>query len=93
VKWLLSKAYNNKVPENLREPFYRDQEVMCFALFLVITVMLYQCRKNVDMKSQYKEYASEKYWSLVVKLRLSKEDETVSFSELMIVVFRIFTKE
>ncbi|XP_023703294.1 patronin isoform X3 [Cryptotermes secundus] len=26
VKWLLSKAYNNKVPENLREPFYRDQE-------------------------------------------------------------------
>ncbi|XP_021925923.1 patronin isoform X2 [Zootermopsis nevadensis] len=26
VKWLLSKAYNNRVPENLREPFYRDQE-------------------------------------------------------------------
>jgi hypothetical protein len=27
VKWLLSKAFNNKVPENLREPFYRDHEV------------------------------------------------------------------
>ncbi|XP_044267986.1 patronin isoform X9 [Tribolium madens] len=26
VKWLLSKAFNNKVPENLREPFYRDHE-------------------------------------------------------------------
>ncbi|KAK7870474.1 hypothetical protein R5R35_000749 [Gryllus longicercus] len=26
VKWLLSKAYNNRVPDNLREPFYRDHE-------------------------------------------------------------------
>ncbi|KAK5646802.1 hypothetical protein RI129_005266 [Pyrocoelia pectoralis] len=26
VKWLLAKAFNNKVPENLREPFYRDHE-------------------------------------------------------------------
>ncbi|XP_063226734.1 patronin isoform X2 [Bacillus rossius redtenbacheri] len=26
VKWLLSKAYNNKVPDNLKEPFYRDHE-------------------------------------------------------------------
>ncbi|KAK0179121.1 hypothetical protein PV327_007941 [Microctonus hyperodae] len=26
VKWLLSKAYNNRVPENLREPYYRDHE-------------------------------------------------------------------
>lgn len=26
IKWLLSKAYNNKVPENIREPFYRDHE-------------------------------------------------------------------
>ncbi|GJQ85734.1 hypothetical protein Trydic_g12140 [Trypoxylus dichotomus] len=26
VKWLLSKAYNNKVPRNLCEPFYRDHE-------------------------------------------------------------------
>ncbi|CAH0557676.1 unnamed protein product [Brassicogethes aeneus] len=26
MKWLLSKAFNNKVPENLREPFYRDHE-------------------------------------------------------------------
>jgi hypothetical protein len=92
VKWLLSKAYNNKVPENLREPFYRDQEVMCFALCLVVTVM-YSCRKSVHMKV-YKEYVSKNYWSLVVKLRLSKGDGTVSvsFSELMIRVFffRIF---
>ncbi|XP_026472192.1 patronin-like [Ctenocephalides felis] len=26
VKWLLAKAYNNRVPENMREPFYRDHE-------------------------------------------------------------------
>uniref|UniRef100_A0A8D8UT09 Patronin n=1 Tax=Cacopsylla melanoneura TaxID=428564 RepID=A0A8D8UT09_9HEMI len=26
VKWLLSKAYNNKVPENVKEPFYKDHE-------------------------------------------------------------------
>ncbi|XP_037918503.1 patronin isoform X26 [Hermetia illucens] len=26
VKWLLSKAFNNRVPENLKEPFYRDHE-------------------------------------------------------------------
>lgn len=26
VKWILSKAYNNRVPENQREPFYRDHE-------------------------------------------------------------------
>ncbi|XP_045470895.1 patronin isoform X5 [Harmonia axyridis] len=26
VKWLLSKAFNNKVPENLKEPFYRNHE-------------------------------------------------------------------
>ncbi|XP_026670652.1 patronin isoform X4 [Ceratina calcarata] len=26
IKWLLSKAYNNRVPENLREPYYVDHE-------------------------------------------------------------------
>ncbi|KAG5885276.1 hypothetical protein JTB14_005815 [Gonioctena quinquepunctata] len=26
MKWLLSKAFNNKIPENLKEPFYRDHE-------------------------------------------------------------------
>lgn len=26
VKWILSKAFNNRVPENLKEPFYRDHE-------------------------------------------------------------------
>lgn len=26
VKWLLSKAYNNRVPDHLREPYYRDHE-------------------------------------------------------------------
>lgn len=30
MKWLLSKAFNNKVPENLKEPFYRDHEVMLY---------------------------------------------------------------
>lgn len=27
VKWLLSKAYNNKVPEELQDPFYKDHAV------------------------------------------------------------------
>ncbi|XP_047514588.1 patronin-like isoform X5 [Pieris napi] len=26
IKWLLSKAFNNRVPDNLQEPFYRDHE-------------------------------------------------------------------
>ncbi|XP_063709467.1 patronin isoform X3 [Culicoides brevitarsis] len=26
MKWILSKAYNNRVPDNLKEPFYRDHE-------------------------------------------------------------------
>ncbi|VVD01964.1 unnamed protein product, partial [Leptidea sinapis] len=26
IKWLLSKAFNNRVPENLQEPFYRDNQ-------------------------------------------------------------------
>ncbi|XP_060802927.1 patronin isoform X2 [Amyelois transitella] len=26
IKWLLSKAFNNRVPENLQEPLYRDHE-------------------------------------------------------------------
>uniref|UniRef100_A0A182XKN9 Calponin-homology (CH) domain-containing protein n=1 Tax=Anopheles quadriannulatus TaxID=34691 RepID=A0A182XKN9_ANOQN len=26
VRWLLSKAYNNRVPEILKDPFYRDHE-------------------------------------------------------------------
>ncbi|CAL8144364.1 unnamed protein product [Orchesella dallaii] len=26
IKWLLSKAYNNKIPEELAEPFYKDHE-------------------------------------------------------------------
>ena len=25
VRWLVAKAYNNQVPTNLREPYYRDQ--------------------------------------------------------------------
>lgn len=26
VKWLMSKAFNNRVPDQLREPFYQDNE-------------------------------------------------------------------
>ena len=25
IRWLVAKAYNNQVPTNLREPYYRDQ--------------------------------------------------------------------
>jgi len=27
IKWLLSKAYNNRIPENVIEPFYKDHDV------------------------------------------------------------------
>lgn len=27
IKWLLSKAYNNRIPENIIEPFYKDHDV------------------------------------------------------------------
>lgn len=27
IKWLLSKAYNNRIPENVLEPFYKDYDV------------------------------------------------------------------
>lgn len=27
IKWLLSKAYNNKTPSELVEPFYKDHDV------------------------------------------------------------------
>jgi hypothetical protein len=40
VKWLLSKAYNNKVPENLREPFYRDQEVSTVLVVTAVSCLL-----------------------------------------------------
>lgn len=26
VKWILSKAFNNRVPDNLRDPFYKDHD-------------------------------------------------------------------
>lgn len=26
VKWILSKAFNNRVPDNLKDPFYRDHD-------------------------------------------------------------------
>ena len=35
IKWLLSKAYNNKIPEELVDPFYKDHEVspsMCLQM-------------------------------------------------------------
>jgi len=28
IKWLLSKAYNNVIPENISEPFYKDHDVI-----------------------------------------------------------------
>lgn len=27
IKWILSKAYNNRIPENIVEPFYKDHDV------------------------------------------------------------------
>ncbi|XP_050439779.1 patronin isoform X2 [Adelges cooleyi] len=27
IKWLLSKAYNNRIPDNVREPFYKDHDM------------------------------------------------------------------
>lgn len=41
VKWMLSKAFNNHVPENLKEPFYRDHEVNINSHFYKIQLMQY----------------------------------------------------
>ena len=34
VQWLLSKAYGHQVPEDIKEPFYRDLEVHTPAIFV-----------------------------------------------------------
>ena len=31
IKWLLSKAYDHRTPEELREPFYKDHDVSFFS--------------------------------------------------------------
>ena len=33
IKWLLSKAYDHRTPEELREPFYKDHDVSSFFYF------------------------------------------------------------
>jgi hypothetical protein len=41
VKWLLSKSYNNRVPEKLREPYYRDHEVSFNNVIINLYIHLY----------------------------------------------------
>ncbi len=40
VQWLLSKAYGHQVPEDVKEPFYRDLEV-CRQLFFRVVVVVF----------------------------------------------------
>ncbi|XP_026726757.1 uncharacterized protein LOC113493134 [Trichoplusia ni] len=58
IKWLLSKAFNNRVPDNLQEPFYRDHEVslniQLFPLLNDRDVMLNYSSVQVTIESQVK---------------------------------------
>lgn len=45
VKWILSKAYNNRVPEDLREPFYRDHEGQDHLKPKVFLTILMNCQQ------------------------------------------------
>ena len=37
IKWLLSKAYEHKTPAELREPFYKDNDVSIMFIGIAIT--------------------------------------------------------
>ena len=45
MKWLLTKSYNNKVPPELREPFYKDHDVSA-----VFPVLAYHGAKSVSFQ-------------------------------------------
>jgi hypothetical protein len=39
IKWLLSKAYDHKTPAELREPFYKDNDVSFMFIGIAIQYM------------------------------------------------------
>ena len=39
IKWLLSKAYDHKTPAELREPFYKDNDVSLMFIGIAIQYM------------------------------------------------------
>ena len=53
IKWLLSKAYDHRTPEELKEPFYKDHDVSDFKLhkYLPIFVISTQLLMTAAMKS------------------------------------------
>lgn len=36
IKWLLSKVYNNRIPDNVIEPFYKDNDVSKILIYILI---------------------------------------------------------
>ncbi|CAG9134719.1 unnamed protein product [Plutella xylostella] len=58
IKWLLSKAFNNRVPDNLQEPFYRDHEVRVGVRGLCEC----ECRRNAqEEEARTEEKEVEEY--------------------------------
>ena len=53
IKWLLSKAYDHRTPEELKEPFYKDHDVSDFKLhkYLPIFVISTQLLMTAAMKT------------------------------------------
>lgn len=53
IKWLLSKAYNNRIPENVIEPFYKDHDVSIKYSYIIIYYRYYKYFKFIFFKCYY----------------------------------------
>ncbi|XP_039480570.1 patronin isoform X36 [Drosophila santomea] len=70
VKWLLSKAFNNRVPDNLKEPFYRDhenQERLKPQIIVELGNATLYCQTLANLYSD-PNYQSMNHWSIIQTL-------------------------
>ncbi|XP_041450279.1 patronin isoform X6 [Drosophila obscura] len=70
VKWLLSKAFNNRVPDNLKEPFYRDhenQERLKPQIIVELGNATLYCQTLSNLYSD-PNYQSLNHWSIIQTL-------------------------
>ncbi|XP_016976487.1 patronin isoform X31 [Drosophila rhopaloa] len=70
VKWLLSKAFNNRVPDNLKEPFYRDhenQERLKPQIIVELGNATLYCQTLSNLYSD-PNYQSMNHWSIIQTL-------------------------
>lgn len=70
MKWLLSKAFNNRVPDNLKEPFYRDhenQERLKPQIIVELGNATLYCQTLSNLYSD-PNYQSLNHWSIIQTL-------------------------